>query len=165
MRAERVRERLAGLETVWGAHASLRPPTVAERAVDDLRERCEIVLADGLAERIGGEPRRWTSGLREVSRGHARGIVAYVLGQDLAYLTEPSAFLLGAAEAAQLADQYVSCFSGGARFFTNGRPAIGDHDDVVGLAGWTPVTGATFDWGVVMSDDRYVGYIWAEAED
>jgi hypothetical protein len=165
MRADGVRERLAGLETEWGAHGMLRQPTAEERAVDDPGRRCAIALADGLAVRIGGEAREWTRGLSEVSRVRARGIMAYVLAWNLAYRGTPSPFLLEAADAALLAGEMVACFSADARFFTNGRAAIGDHDEVVDLAGWVPVTRATFDWGVVMCDERYVGYVWAEAED
>lgn len=165
MRLERMQERLAGLPVDSGAHTMLRRLSAEERLIDDAGERCAIALADGLAERLGPGARKWTRGLSEIPRERALGILIYVLSRDLVYSTQASPFLLTPDEAARLADDLLSCLSDDARFFTNGRPEIKDHGDIAGLSSWVTVTGATFDWGVVWCDRRYIGYVWAEAED
>lgn len=63
-------------------------------------------------------------------------------------------------KADKMIDYFFALFKGNARYFTNTSVGANPH-----LNAWIPVTGATFDQGVVAIDEDYIGLLWAEEED
>jgi len=89
-----------------------------------------------------------------IDRTVAQSLLTVVLHKDLAYKME--AMTLDFASTA--AKCFIDIFSKEARFFTNGT-WLND------TAGWTPITNATFDAGVVAFDELQIGVLWVEDED
>jgi hypothetical protein len=96
----------------------------------------------------------------DVDAERAARIVAWLLEHDLAYETSNHE----AEAAAQLAAKLVGACGAG-RWCTNG-PLVLAHLGVPGMAsGWRPLTGATFDSGVIFEGDHEVLIFWVEDED
>jgi hypothetical protein len=122
-----------------------RPPTTAKNAADVVAEQCGF---RGLAD-----------GWRELGRDDAESIAAAVLSHDLAYRSE----LMDAARAKDYAERFLALFDD-AKYYTNGD--LGPvHAQGGGTAGWDPITGATFDTGVVVVGTNRVGILWVQDED
>lgn len=68
---------------------------------------------------------------------------------------------VNASKARRVADAFVACFSADAEFLTNGYLWLSNED----TSGWTPLTSATFDTGIVAVDDVAAGILWVTDED
>ena len=73
-------------------------------------------------------------------------------------------------EAQRVADAFVACFSPRASFRTNGdvlvRKGYVSHGwEPSERSGWTPLTAATFDTGIVGVDEAMAGILWVTDED
>ena len=79
------------------------------------------------------------------------------LRRTLAYNTK----WVNASKARRVADAFVACFSSDAAFLTNGYLWVSRED----TNGWTPLTTATFDTGIVAVDDVAAGILWVTDED
>lgn len=100
----------------------------------------------------------------EIDADVAHRLAALVLREDLAYNAE----ILPATRAAELAGRFLAGFGvAGVRFYTNGtfgdppRPGVGGSRSW----SWNPVTGATFDTGVLILGTTRSGCLWVEDED
>ncbi len=88
--------------------------------------------------------------------------LAWPLHQDLAYLTE----IIDENIAVDLAERFIGLFDGGSTLFVSNclphptKNSKGDHS-----YSFNPLTGATFDAGLVGCDGKIVAYIWFEDED
>ena len=115
----------------------------------------EVLARFGLGCEEFPDPR-----LRQVRRAEAHTILVSLLRQDMAYHLE----ILSQDDAESLADHFLQCFpSDDTRFLTNlekpedpGRPF-----DV----GSSPMTGATFDAGIICIAKPLAGCLWVEDED
>jgi hypothetical protein len=97
-------------------------------------------------------PEAWTP----LRRPEALEVLTRVLHSDLVYDLP----VMPRDVAEELARTFMGCFGEGATFVTNGTFAL----DRTG-GGWSALTDATFDSGVIgVSSDR-VGLIWVEDED
>lgn len=95
----------------------------------------------------------------EIDAVEAAKVIENVLHRDMAYKTEIMPFSL----ARELSGEFVAAFAGSdARFFTNGE--WGRSTGALGV-GWTPVTSATFDTGVLVVSDQTFGCVWCMDED
>lgn len=63
--------------------------------------------------------------------------------------------------ASRVADAFVACFSSDATFFTNGSLWLENPRN----GGWSPLTSATFDTGIVGVDGAGAGILWVMDED
>ena len=95
-----------------------------------------------------------------ITREQGQGLVAAILATDLAYRSP----MLTSEAAEGLAARFFRRFSADAVFLTNGTLGLA-HARGSGSGGWVPVSGATFDTGVVAVDRRRVGLVWVEDED
>jgi len=111
--------------------------------------------ANAIASAVGYVPCTW----RQIDVASARGIVTSCMTHDLAY-HEP---MVSEAEAAALADRFLSHFDDATVFYTNGDPF--DAAARLRSRSWQPITAATFDTGVVAVSSRRVGIFWVEDED
>ncbi|MEG0192273.1 hypothetical protein [Stenotrophomonas sp. YIM B13575] len=95
----------------------------------------------------------------EIDAVEAAKVIENVLYRDMAYNTQIMPFSLDR----ELSGEFVAAFAGSdARFFTNGE--WGRSMGALGV-GWTPVTSATFDTGVLVVSDQAVGCVWCMDED
>lgn len=95
----------------------------------------------------------------EIDAVEAARVIENVLHWDMAYKTE----IMPISLARELSGEFVASFAGGdARFFTNGE--WGRSTGALGV-GWTPVTSATFDTGVLVVSDQMAGCVWCMDED
>jgi hypothetical protein len=85
----------------------------------------------------------------------ARAAVRALAELDIAYRTP----ILTADEADELALEFFAQLSAQARFLTNGDLAVAVAEGRR-QSSWVPLTGATFDTGVVAIDGTRVGLIW-----
>ena len=102
---------------------------------------------------------------REVDRSNAIQILRNLLAESMAHQSprlEPDQVTLAI-------DQFMSSFTEGAAFFTNGTwetgPQKGKHSNTVFGPDWEPVTQATFDGGIVALGLGIFGILWIEDED
>jgi hypothetical protein len=94
----------------------------------------------------------------EIERSVAIDAVRYVLMRDLAYRCP----IVPEARAGALAEAFVSLFAAAARFHTNSDPPL---TAAMSARGWTPLTAATFDVGIVAYDGARIGIVCVEDED
>lgn len=95
----------------------------------------------------------------EIDAVEAAGVIENVLHWDMAYKTE----IMSISLARELSGEFLAAFAGAdARFFTNGE--WGRSTGALGV-GWTPVTSATFDTGVLVVSDQMAGCVWCMDED
>ncbi len=106
-----------------------------------------------LLKPLGLLPMTW----REVSQLQALQILHRILSTDLAY-GQPQ--ISGSAADAFIA-QFMSHFNAPCRFFTNGNW----HNAPNSGQSWFPLTGATFDTGVIVVCASAAGILWASDED
>lgn len=127
-----------------------RPPGLPARDVADL-------LAASARYRALGE--------RGVSlpQDKAARLVQDVLARDLAYDGQ----VMRSADAAHLAAGFIAHVGDDAEFFTNGSwcEAAVVTPTVTRGASWDPLSGATFDAGVVGVGDDRAAMLWVEDED
>lgn len=98
-------------------------------------------------------------GLPEIDRDRARRGLALALHRGMAHHDER----LPAERAAALAGALVDALAPDARWWTNGD--LGAAGPQLVVAGWTPLTTATFDTGVLGVDDHHVLVAWVVDED
>jgi hypothetical protein len=113
----------------------------------------EFVAKHGMT----GIGREWEEVVRSVAVRH----LTRILHKDLAY----DVTIVPLDRAAELAERFIKLL-GEACYFTNTVPA--DRlDDILwaGAMGWTPLTRATFDSGIVAVGPANIGIIWIEDED
>lgn len=125
----------------------LRYQTLSERTTDPLYV-------------IKGQAQAWgfkSYPTLEVTRDRARRIAELILKKDLAC----GADSIPKEYAGSYVDRFFAWFDNNSRYFTNSRSL----DDGGVLSGWNPITDATFDTGVFISDSKGIGVIWAEDED
>ncbi|MEE8104219.1 MAG: hypothetical protein V3T86_01645 [Planctomycetota bacterium] len=89
----------------------------------------------------------------------AREYLASVVCYHRAYEDE----VVELATAKQLADGFLSAFSGGAVHFTNAETA--ERNGHLSTHHWMRITNATFDEGLVAMDEARIGILWVEDED
>jgi hypothetical protein len=127
-----------------------RPPGLPARDVADL-------VAVSAKYRALGD--RWVS----LPQDKAAQLVHDVLARDLAYDGE----VMRSVDAANLAADFIAHLGGPAEFFTNGSwceaPVV--TPTVTRGASWEPLSGATFDAGVVGVGDDRAAMLWVEDED
>lgn len=96
---------------------------------------------------------------QEIDAVEAARVLENVLHRDMAYKIE----IMPISHARELSEEFIAAFTGSdARFFTNGE--WGRSTGALGV-GWTPVTSATFDTGVLVVSDQRVGCVWCMDED
>lgn len=132
------------------------------RAIDFSKTELITQALDAYVEELGlhGIGDSW----REVDTLGARKIIERILHRDLAYDSEQ----MHETDANNLANGVMSFFGRNAKFYTNGN----FDDDYVTISPtvvrgptWRPITGATFDTGIVFVDESRIGLIWVEDED
>lgn len=94
------------------------------------------------------------------TRDEAVRVIAGCLARDLAYDEE----IMPEEDARELAVAFVATFDGNARFLTNSRRFLVDSKSY-SSDGWTPISQATFDTGVIVEAEGVVGIVWVEDED
>jgi hypothetical protein len=125
---------------------------------DKLNEEADSDIADRLVEQLGFQaPGDW----RIVDREKATNILYGVLHRDLAYYTPVMPINL----AHQLAEQFFQLFDFDTTFLTNGQFEPSMKGEGVELRGWTPISDATFDTGIVCVSNQHVGMLWVQDED
>lgn len=120
----------------------LNAPSASARAV-------ATAFVEELAMR---PPHAWT----ELDPQGALEVVTRVLHVDLAY--DIPVMTLDLAQG--LARRFLACCGEGAVFVTNGSLAQSSNGGE-----WSPLTGATFDTGVVAVSSRRASLLWVEDED
>ncbi|MGH7672566.1 MAG: hypothetical protein ACREMC_06675 [Gemmatimonadales bacterium] len=129
---------------------------VRNAGVPALEAADQLALAQGFAAL--GE--RW----RSIDLDAARGTLARLLEKDLAY----DATVMHAEDAANLADQWLGLTAPPRAFFTNGTwadPPIRTAPGATAGPSWDPITGSTFDAGVVAVDGQVTVLFWVQDED
>jgi hypothetical protein len=99
-----------------------------------------------------------------VEKAVAHAILCYLLREDMAF----SSPRLPEDIAQATAEEFLSRFSPGARFYTNGNWEDGWRTSRTGGSfgpAWQPATMATFDGGILVLDDVCSGVLWLEDED
>jgi hypothetical protein len=121
------------------------------------------LVAGAFAERCGLRP---GEGLRAVERERGERMAMSILERDLAYRDE----LMSPEDAMALVRRMMRIADGGVRpcfLFTNG--SLADPPDPASPSpsprSWTPMTGATFDTGLVVVAPPLVSLLWVEDED
>lgn len=97
--------------------------------------------------------------LHEIDADCAHRALTYVLRHDLVFNDDG---LVPAFRAEALAAAFVSTLRVPARWWTN---TDGTHQIPPRWSGWTPLTKATFDTGIIGVDDRSVLIVWFMDED
>jgi dimeric dUTPase (all-alpha-NTP-PPase superfamily) len=97
---------------------------------------------------------------RSVSKEEAVEIITFILHKDMAYRYE----VKDKDEALRLAQQFLAFFRDTVTCCTNASFSR-VNGEITSLSGWNSCTSATFDCGVVCSDGKVVGLIWAQDED
>jgi hypothetical protein len=158
--------RTAARERRWGDHAIhrlARAPGLSDTAVVD------AVLADPPPVAGRAHP-DWPADfltppdaptidqLEEIDAEAARRVLGYLLTHDLAY----SVAAAPPDRAGELAAAFISTLRTPTRWWTNND---GLSRTPPRLTGWTPLTRATFDSGVIGVDDRSVLIVWFMDED
>jgi hypothetical protein len=141
---DELRREVAEHRKVGRVHVEFRrlnPPSASAHAV-------ATAFVKDLAMR---PPETWT----ELDVQGALEAATRVLHADLAYNTPVMTLDL----AKGLARRFLACCGEGAVFVTNGSLAQSSGGQ------WSPITGATFDTGVVAVSSRRVGLLWVEDED
>jgi predicted metal-dependent HD superfamily phosphohydrolase len=95
----------------------------------------------------------------ELRREDAVSHLVSVLRWDLAYSLE----VLAPEKSVAAAEAFVGAFSSSTRFFTNGE--LEKRMGTCALGGWAPITGATFDTGLVGIDAGLLAILWVTDED
>jgi hypothetical protein len=109
-------------------------------------------IASALVKGLGmTPPSSWT----DLDGRQALTVSTRVLFADLAYDTP----IMPVGVASSLARRFIECIGPKASFFTNGTLGL-TH-----AGRWTPLTGATFDTGVVGVSGQRAGLLWVEDED
>lgn len=96
-----------------------------------------------------------SEGWKEIDGRTAKEITSEVIFRDLAHGVE----MTTEERASRLAEQFLNNFTLQPRFFTNGIFESGS------LSSWYPISGSTFDTGVVCFDDKNIGILWVQDED
>jgi hypothetical protein len=113
----------------------------------------KAAIASAFVQRLGlRPPEAWTS----LSAPEALEAATRVLHSDLVYDLP----VMKRDLAEELARRLIECFGDGAAFVTNGTFAL----DRTG-GGWSPLTDAAFDSGVIGVSAERVGMLWVEDED
>jgi hypothetical protein len=99
----------------------------------------------------------------EVGRDTAARVLIHALSKGLAYGT----ILMDGDKAASLAEKYFALFEEGLRFFTNGDCVVGSVNTVDGktVPGFSAITKATLDTGIVAADSKHIGMLWMWDDD
>ena len=93
---------------------------------------------------------------RIIQRSEALDSLYRILFRDLAY----QQLLMEEKTARFIAESFLDLFSPHhSRYCTNGS------FDERSMLGWTPITEATFDHGIVAFDEEHIGMIWVQDED
>lgn len=146
------------------------PKIVVDQLKADLEERGVVHLEfDSNSNPIDGSIRRCIDsfvhrlGFRglakdwyEITSENAADLVAAILHRDMAYSSEEMPFERAVSSAGQITALVV-----GARYFSN-------TDEIPGRKNaWSfnPITGSTFDTGIVMVGLGEIGILWIEDED
>jgi hypothetical protein len=103
---------------------------------------------------------------QDIDEADAHRLIQMLLHRDMAYNAE----IMPLSRAVDLTDQFLSHFSLGTRYFSNGHwdlQSAKPTDDLIGRANpnWHPVTSATFDTGVLAIGPEQSGCLWVEDED
>lgn len=116
------------------------------------REAADVIAAHCEFTMLGD---RW----QELDRTAATAIGEAILSRDLAY----NVAVMKAEKARDCADRFLGLFTD-ARYYTNGDLGW-KHVHGPGSAGWTPITSATFDTGVIAVATSLIGILWVQDED
>ena len=153
LKAAIVRDRNAGTVVFDMRSIPLDPPPKLPRWLRKLPDDFPIIVDKYVScfefARLG---ERWIS----ISRQQATDLLCQLLSRDMAYQQE----LMPEPTARDYASQFLQRFSVDCRYVTNGQ-----FTDAVLQHGWTPVQGATFDTGVICSDNDKIGMLWFADED
>jgi hypothetical protein len=102
---------------------------------------------------------------RAIDRKTSERVLFALLIEDMAF----SSPRLSTEEAEEAISSFLSPFTSGARFYTNGSWEAGWTRSEDGRASygpdWEPATDATFDGGVIALDDSRAAVLWLEDED
>lgn len=154
--------------TCWGCRAEVGLMSVVDAIISERhcgQVHCGISCSpcpplEGLARdfNLRDDP----SAFQEIDEQSARTLAWLILHRDLAYGVEPGACV-------HLANEFLDHFGGSsARYFTNGLVPRSCEPGMTGSesgTGWTPVTAATFDTGVLVISPLCSGCLWVEDED
>ncbi|MBR8837469.1 MAG: hypothetical protein DSM106950_26520 [Stigonema ocellatum SAG 48.90 = DSM 106950] len=77
--------------------------------------------------------------------------------KNLAYFVD----IMTLQEAEEIVVKLFNFFPGDRQFFTNALFV----NNYTGISSWDSITQATFDTGVVIVSDRYIGILWVQDED
>lgn len=97
---------------------------------------------------------------KSINKKEAVEIITFILHKDMAYRSE----VKDEGEAHSLAQQFMGFFRDNVTCCTNASFSR-VNGEISSLSGWNSCTSATFDCGVVCSDGKVVGVIWAQDED
>lgn len=97
----------------------------------------------------------------EISAADAHAIVTTLLHRDLAFQGE----IMPLATASELATQFFDPIPEPHAYFTNAEWTHDDGSELATLHGWTPISDATFDSGVVCLGDGRAALLWMQDED
>ncbi len=125
--------------------------------VSPRRQRVEELAATTLGEAFAPEPSVDEALHVSVDAATAQSVIESILQRTLAYDSE----WVAPEQARAVASSFVACFADDADFWTNGE--LWRRDGAP--RGWSPLTSATFDTGVVAVDDTSVGMLWVTDED
>jgi hypothetical protein len=150
------RDSIAGM-TFGELQNEVRAKRRAGRVHIELRARAALPDASAAAKEfvlaLGLEPpESWM----ELERERAATIATRVLHRHLAYDSATMPFEV----AEKLARDFLSFFTDGATFLTNGEHGVDGK-----LKEWNALTTSTFDTGVLGVDQERVGMLWVEDED
>ena len=127
-------------------------------AIDSKAENA-IAIVDRVVEAQGW--RGINDGWLEISAADAHAIVSTLLHRDLAYGIEIMPFTV----AAEFATRFLDLVPEPHSYFTNSDWAVTGDSAPATLNGWTPISDATFDSGVVCLGDGAAAMLWVEDED
>jgi len=133
-------------------HRATGKAHVEFRRVADRDDAIADAVARAFVRELGMKPPpKWTS----LDSRQALTVATRVLFADFAH----DAPVMPVALAARLARTFLEALGPQATFLTNGTLAL-TH-----ARGWTPLTSATFDTGLVGVSSERVGLLWVEDED
>lgn len=95
----------------------------------------------------------------QLNRSQAEKISSYILDYDLAYNVP----IIEKNLAENLSSKFLNFFSEEAVFFTNA--SFSDDEGEFHIDGWSPITDATFDSGIIVFDGSLIGILWVMDED
>ena len=113
-------------------------------------------LSTALDVIVAGYGMRGCADWIEIDAQEAERLIVTILNKDLAYGVE----VMPVNQANLLAAAFMEPFRVSGRYFTNGTFHKPGNPD-----GWTPLTDATFDTGVVALGPTVAGILWVQDED